>query len=1196
MANTNTITLQFRIKDDGSLELMSKKLGDFGDESEGAGKKAKGAFDQLKSSWMALVAQAYAFKEVIDIYNEHDRAVRAMNTTFGGMAADYMAQAQKISDASRNMFHVDEIMSSMSRFASGMKRYGIEGEEYVNMISRATDVAAGRNMELEETMSRLESAMRGEAESAEFLGLTLNDNYMKSMAFGGALKDVWEKMTDTEKAQYRYIEMMNQTGEYTGKAGEASQSFEGQVKILWNTLKDALIPVLSNVLIPVIGKVAEGWAYISRLIGMFVTETLSGLLYGLNEVFKQMAKLPIIGDQFNDWATSIKEASNKLHESTVEGWKDIKVLAGTYDGQLKPAVKTTIDLEQKLAETVKEVAGRNTKEREKEAEKIKELAEDRIELMKKMERDITRAQIDATEERIQELRWKYEDDVENIRKSIEDAGGKQDAIAQFEEWRIAREKLLNEEIAEIYKTDADNFAKEEERKQQETERRLKEQQKVVEEAQEKEKEAAKALSDEIVGIGSDLENWHENLWDRIVGYGLKKMAEYAAGVVMQIGKMINADQSFSLSGLFGMAGGGVPGVTGASGSSGIPGIPGLSSLGSFYLPEMMGGWEVGLGELGIAGAAGYYLPQLFGGTGGLPSALGSTAGYIGGVSALGTGVGTSITSAATSALATVGLEMIGAYVVPVIGAAIGTVLGEVIGGLLDSDHTQRRMDRGGEWLDSYYAIAGLENLSQLPDLMTQYDQPYKIDPATGQFVRRPENEGSSAALNYTEYEGSVPKNEWMQTIAMMPDLSIAVANTLANGRATAETAAALADFNSVVALTSDLMGEWGIEGQAAGQMLIDLHGNLTAMVIDDTFRQVVGGITSIEGAMTTLTELGMTPLEQKQTTFNWLFQELLTNAEIGTGYFYELYDAMRYYGAQVEENIFWTEEQQRVMALVASGAELTNEQLYVLVGYYKDLTLAIQGDTNAADKLWMWQDALADQFAVDLPTAIDLYIQALGSAETKTGIATAAIQAGISAGFTDGADGFSQAVRQSLYDTIVGSIIDALLATELYQAALTPFTDTLGAAMKQAFVTGVFDPTTFQAIMQPAIDATLGNITALETTLGPVWAMMDGFKTDLGLAGDEANEPGGVLDAEGWESVVTEAESLSEHGEEILEYLGAIRTELNNIEAINFSDKELRINVVPYLDGEAVSVDDLTDSVVNKIRERSAAGEVMFAA
>ncbi|HNR12065.1 MAG TPA: hypothetical protein PKM59_01995 [Thermodesulfobacteriota bacterium] len=1244
IGNSNTVTLEFKVKDDGSIEVLGGKVNEFGEHSQSTASKAKSAFDTMKASWMQLVAAAYAIKEIIDIYMDHDRATRAMQTTFGQAANDYIAQAQKISDASRNMFHVDEIMSSMATYATAMKRYGIEGEQYIDLISRATDVAAGKNIDLESSMSRITSAMRGEAESAEFLGLTLNDNYMKQMAFGGALQATWEQMSDSEKAHFRYLEMMNQTAEYTGKAGETAQSFEGQLKILWNTVKDLLIPILSNFLIPWLQKVADVLLFVSNVITMDVGAALAWLLDKIATTLTYLEKLPKIGKYFDGMAEEVRVVAQEMDAMGQKGAEGLMKIVNTQEKKVTPAVQQTINVEQELAKVTKDVSDRNTKEKEKQAEKIRALEDALLDDIQKNRLDefgyarwaideeykakqnqvndkklldewylgekkkIDDAELKATEEKAEEQRKIEEQLTDKINElsldQYEYAEQKlEEEVEAFREAGIDEAKIkeyYSLQMMEIDKARSD-AAKEQ----------LEAEQKAFEEAAEKEKEMVETVSDEIVGVGSDLENWHENLWDRIVGYGLKKAAEYAAGVAIQLAKMMSVSSS-SLASIFSAIGvpvggsstGGVPGVSGESSSGGISSIPGIGSMGSFYLPSSMGGWEIGLGELGVAAVAGNYLPQLWGGEGGLPSSLGATAGYVGGTALLGTSFGAAVTSAATAAFG----ATLGSFAMPVLGTIAGAVIGEIVGGLFDDSHDEAVRDRrGAVWsqafTDMMYYVTNPEE-GRSPLSYTQQAGWY----SNGQYLPfELQPDDSQAKLQYAGWAHTVlhdqmSEEDYIATLAQWDNITAAVANSLdARGLATAQTAEELAKFAPVIELTGQLMVNWGADAQAAGQAFIEFYGALTAASIDDWFTKAAQGASTLEEAMANLHALGMTPAEEATITYNLALDKLLNEVERGSGDMMFWYDLLVQSRGSLEDIEFWTAELNNAVTLLTTAEDLNAGQVASLIMYYRDLEAALDGDTEAQKRLEWETEYIAELFADYVPSALELYIDALKSAETQTNLTASAISAGFSAGFQaataeEGWAAFEQAIYQSIYDTIEQSVIDAFIQSEVYKSALAPFTETIGTAMEEAWATGIFDPAVFSSIMQPALSQTMTNIEALEPAFTDIYAMTAQIRTNLGLdgTGDETTS-GGVLDTEAWEDVITDAETLSANSEEIMSYLGGIRDELIAINAISFDDKELRINVVPYLDGEAVTLEGLTDAIVDKIRVRSENGEIILA-
>jgi hypothetical protein len=127
--------------------------------------------------------------------------------------------------------------------ASGMRTlvqsYGMGEDQVRTLIESSADLAALKGIDLAGASERLQAAMRGEAESAEFLGLTLNDTFMANMAFNGELRDTWGTLTDAEKAQYRYQEALNQMAYAQGQAQKRSKTFRGAMAQIKNVMQDA---------------------------------------------------------------------------------------------------------------------------------------------------------------------------------------------------------------------------------------------------------------------------------------------------------------------------------------------------------------------------------------------------------------------------------------------------------------------------------------------------------------------------------------------------------------------------------------------------------------------------------------------------------------------------------------------------------------------------------------------------------------------------------------------------------------------------------------------------------------------------------------------------------------------------------------------------------------------------------------------
>jgi hypothetical protein len=199
-------------------------------------------FTRLFNAAAIAFAGGGIFGGLIRQTGDYEDSLFRMSETFQESSDIMIRQAKELSEQFDKYYDFNEIAYAFTKTADSMQRYGITGEKYIQLVARAADVGASKNLQLKESIDRIESAMRGEAEASEYLGLTLNDTYMKNIAFNGALKETWETMSDMEKTQHRFNELMEQSAKYSGAAERASNTLRGAYSSLWKTIKDDLNP------------------------------------------------------------------------------------------------------------------------------------------------------------------------------------------------------------------------------------------------------------------------------------------------------------------------------------------------------------------------------------------------------------------------------------------------------------------------------------------------------------------------------------------------------------------------------------------------------------------------------------------------------------------------------------------------------------------------------------------------------------------------------------------------------------------------------------------------------------------------------------------------------------------------------------------------------------------------------------------
>lgn len=228
------------------------------------------------------------------------------------------------------------IKDAISRTIDMTKRLGLSAKEMEVVIQRTGDLSVGK-VDLTGGVERVTAALRGEAEASEYLGLTLNENYVKAWhkahdAHGKA----WKDLTDLEKAQVRYQVFLEQTAATQGKAAKSTETFSGALAEMGARINDTItnnrevntalkefsgilkknggaISTLVADLVTVVGHLIswtlENKKLIATFIGgaglMMIVGKVIGLVKGMSAAFAVLK-----ATQIGTWLTSVAGAGN----------------------------------------------------------------------------------------------------------------------------------------------------------------------------------------------------------------------------------------------------------------------------------------------------------------------------------------------------------------------------------------------------------------------------------------------------------------------------------------------------------------------------------------------------------------------------------------------------------------------------------------------------------------------------------------------------------------------------------------------------------------------------------------------------------------------------------------------------------------------------------------------------------------------
>lgn len=237
-----------------------------------------------------------ALSGVIGATQEAKQAQFALNAVYGSGASQFAtfadAQAEALGKSSAEFERAAVVTGTLS------KNYGLTAEQIQTLIKRSTDLGAIQGVDVVDATKRVSDAIRGEAESAELLGLTLNSDAIKAI---GQMTDEqrknWETLDSLTKAQITYREFLRQSAYAQGAAAKAAADGTTAYQQAGAALSRLALEVGNN--IDPIGK---------GLAGAFTTATNAITAYIQEEQrFRKLRQEPIANSDATDFGQMVRD-------------------------------------------------------------------------------------------------------------------------------------------------------------------------------------------------------------------------------------------------------------------------------------------------------------------------------------------------------------------------------------------------------------------------------------------------------------------------------------------------------------------------------------------------------------------------------------------------------------------------------------------------------------------------------------------------------------------------------------------------------------------------------------------------------------------------------------------------------------------------------------------------------------------------
>lgn len=201
-----------------------------------------GALVSAYAGWEAVTGAVRVVQDADQAVFNLKTSVAAANREFGNAVGDTAQWERAVRDlrGELKIYSETSLRNAVSRTVDMTKRLGLSSDQMREVIKRSADLGAGK-VELEGAIERVTAALRGEAEASEYLGLTLNENYVRAWYEArGAMQGAWKDLTDIQKAQIRYALFLEQSDELQGRAADSAKTFSGAVSLIKAEITDAI--------------------------------------------------------------------------------------------------------------------------------------------------------------------------------------------------------------------------------------------------------------------------------------------------------------------------------------------------------------------------------------------------------------------------------------------------------------------------------------------------------------------------------------------------------------------------------------------------------------------------------------------------------------------------------------------------------------------------------------------------------------------------------------------------------------------------------------------------------------------------------------------------------------------------------------------------------------------------------------------
>lgn len=251
---------------EGALGGLKGRMGEVGKGLQNVGTKMAAVGAGMVGAVGGIVAAGSKWQASVEstqfLYNNLDKTVqKSIESNAENARSLGMTEQQYKSNA-----------TSLATFLGNM---GFANDEISNMSGKAmtlaADLGAVADVPIDQAMGDMKSALMGNYEAMDKYGVNLSAATLQNSEYVKSLGKSWNQLTDNEKMQAAYNEIMKQSASASGLAEQEAGSFGMQMKLLKESVGEA-VGKLGAELLPVLEPIIQKFQEVVQNITKWVEE------------------------------------------------------------------------------------------------------------------------------------------------------------------------------------------------------------------------------------------------------------------------------------------------------------------------------------------------------------------------------------------------------------------------------------------------------------------------------------------------------------------------------------------------------------------------------------------------------------------------------------------------------------------------------------------------------------------------------------------------------------------------------------------------------------------------------------------------------------------------------------------------------------------------------------------------------------